>query len=40
MSAYSSAKEGVMNLTKNLAVEWAKYNITCNTIDPAVFDTK
>ena len=32
ISAYSSAKGGVMNLTKNLAVEWAKYNITGNAI--------
>lgn len=40
ISAYSSAKGGVMNLTKNLAVEWAKYNITVNAIGPAVFDTE
>ena len=36
----SSAKGGVMNLTKNLAVEWAKYNITVNAIGPAVFETE
>ncbi len=29
-----------MNLTKNLAVEWAKYNITVNAIGPAVFATE
>lgn len=40
ISAYASAKGAVMNLTKNLAVEWAKYNITCNAIGPAVFDTE
>ncbi|OED29563.1 SDR family NAD(P)-dependent oxidoreductase [Methanosphaera sp. WGK6] len=40
ISAYSAAKGGVMNLTKNLAVEWAKYNITCNAIGPAVFATE
>ena len=40
ISAYSSAKGGVMNLTKNLAVEWAQYNITVNAIGPAVFDTE
>ena len=40
ISAYSSAKGGVMNLTKNLAVEWAKYNITVNAIGPAVFETE
>ncbi|WP_455645927.1 SDR family NAD(P)-dependent oxidoreductase [Methanosphaera sp.] len=40
ISAYSAAKGAVMNLTKNLAVEWAKYNITCNAIGPAVFATE
>lgn len=40
ISAYSSAKGGVMNLTKNLAVEWAKYNITVNAIGPEVFETE
>ena len=40
ISAYSSAKGAVMNLTKNLAVEWAKYNITVNAIGPAVFRTE
>ena len=40
ISAYSSAKGGVMNLTKNLAVEWAPYNITVNAIGPAVFETE
>ena len=40
ISAYSSAKGGVMNLTKNLAVEWAKYNITVNAIGSAVFETE
>ena len=40
ISAYSSAKGAVMNLTKNLAVEWAKYNITVNAIGPAVFKTE
>ena len=39
ISAYSSAKGGVMNLTKNLAVEWAKYNITVNAICPGYFYT-
>ena len=40
ISAYSSAKGGVMNLTKNLAVEWAKYNITVNAICPGTFPTE
>ena len=29
-----------MNLTKDLAVEWAQYNITVNAIGPAVFKTE
>ncbi|MGN0093634.1 MAG: SDR family NAD(P)-dependent oxidoreductase [Methanobrevibacter sp.] len=40
ISAYAAAKGGVMNLTKNLAVEWAPYNIQCNAIGPAVFETE
>ncbi|MCF0226525.1 MAG: SDR family oxidoreductase [Methanobrevibacter sp.] len=40
ISAYSAAKGGVMNLTKNIAVEWADYGITCNAIGPAVFETE
>ena len=40
ISAYSSAKGGVMNLTKDLAVEQAQYDITVNAICPAVFKTE
>ena len=40
ISAYSAAKGGVMNLTKNIAVEWGEYGITCNAIGPAVFETE
>jgi NAD(P)-dependent dehydrogenase (short-subunit alcohol dehydrogenase family) len=32
--AYNVSKAGVIALTKALAVEWAKYNITINTIAP------
>ena len=35
--AYATAKGGVKMLTKALAVEWAKYNITVNAIGPAYF---
>lgn len=40
VSVYSSAKGGVMNLTKDLAVEWAPYNITVNAIGPAYFESE
>jgi len=38
-SIYSSTKGAVLQLTKTLAVEWAKYNITVNCICPGVFNT-
>lgn len=37
ISAYCSSKSGVQMLTKSLAAEWAKYNITVNAIGPAYF---
>jgi gluconate 5-dehydrogenase len=37
LSAYCSSKGGVLMLTKALAAEWAKYNITVNAIGPAYF---
>jgi len=36
---YSSSKGAVVQLTKTLAVEWAKYNITVNCICPGPFET-
>ncbi|HOK56278.1 MAG TPA: SDR family oxidoreductase [bacterium] len=38
-SLYSSTKGAIVQLTKTLAVEWAKYNITVNCICPGVFNT-
>lgn len=38
-SAYCSAKAGVVNLTRVLALEWAPYNINVNAIGPTFFDT-
>lgn len=35
--AYSAAKAGMMNLTKNLAREWAPYGIRVNCIAPGFF---
>jgi len=37
--AYSASKGGVAQLTKVLAVEWAKYNIQVNAIGPGYFRT-
>lgn len=37
LTAYCSTKGGVEMLTKSLANEWAKYNITVNAIGPAYF---
>lgn len=37
LNAYATTKGGVEMLTKALAVEWAKYNITVNAIGPAYF---
>ena len=34
---YCSSKGGVLMMTKELAVEWAPYNITVNAIGPAYF---
>ena len=38
-AAYHAAKGGVCNLTRALAAEWAKYNITVNCICPGFFWT-
>jgi NAD(P)-dependent dehydrogenase (short-subunit alcohol dehydrogenase family) len=38
-SAYCASKGGVAQLTKELALEWAPYNITVNTIAPSFFTT-
>jgi 3-oxoacyl-[acyl-carrier protein] reductase len=39
MNAYSSAKGGVISLTRALAMEWAKYNIRVNCIAPGIINT-
>ncbi len=36
---YNTAKAGIIMLTKNLAVEWAKYNIRVNAIAPGYIKT-
>lgn len=40
LNAYAATKGGVEMLTKALAVEWAKYNITVNAIGPAYFESE
>lgn len=37
---YHAAKFGVVGLTKQLAAEWAKYNITVNAIGPGFFESE
>lgn len=39
-SAYHAAKGGVINLTRALAAEWAKANVTVNCICPGYFETE
>jgi len=38
-AAYCASKGGVNLLTKNLAIEWAKYNINVNAVSPAFVET-
>ncbi|MDR1966561.1 MAG: SDR family oxidoreductase [Synergistaceae bacterium] len=40
LNAYCTSKGGVLMLTKALANEWAKYNITVNAIGPAYFQSE
>src|SRR5699024_293498 len=38
--AYHTSKGGVINFTRAVAAELAKYGITCNAICPGYFDTE
>jgi gluconate 5-dehydrogenase len=40
ISGYCTAKGGVRMLTKDLANEWAQYNITVNAIGPSYFESE
>lgn len=37
---YTASKGGVLSLTKTVAKEVARYNITCNTVSPGFTDTE
>ena len=37
--AYSASKGGVMQMTKSLAAEWARFNITVNCVCPGFVET-
>ena len=39
VSAYAAAKGGLKMLTRNLATEWARYNVQVNGIGPGYFAT-
>ncbi|WP_158247321.1 SDR family NAD(P)-dependent oxidoreductase [Geothermobacter hydrogeniphilus] len=36
---YAATKGGLLQITKTLAVEWAKYNITVNALAPSILKT-
>ncbi len=37
--AYASSKGGVVQMTKVMAIEWAKHNVNVNAIGPTYFET-
>lgn len=39
MTGYGASKAGVIQLTKTLAIEWARYNVNVNCIVPGIFYT-
>ncbi len=40
VAAYHATKGAVVNLTRGLAAEWAKHNITVNAIGPGFFESE
>ncbi len=40
VGAYAASKGGLKMLTRNMATEWAKYNIQVNGIGPGYFETR
>ena len=39
IAPYTATKGAVVNLTKGMATDWAKYGLNCNAIAPGYFDT-
>lgn len=39
LSAYSACKGGINQLTRTLAIEWARYNVLVNAVLPAFIET-
>lgn len=40
VTSYATTKGGILMLTKSLAAEWAKYDITVNAIGPSYFESE
>ena len=38
--SYSSSKGAIVNLTRDLAVNWVRYGVTVNAISPGAFETE
>ena len=37
---YAASKAGIIGLTKTIAKEWARFNITCNAVSPGYIQTR